>query len=184
MSNDKVATETKFRWSPLLLLFVGVLVVWALAWYLLVQSAHLPSWGERGTFGDMFGAVNALFSGLAFGGVIFAILMQRRELELQRHELELTKNELTRSADAQQQTASLLAEQVRLAALTATLTAEVELMRPFDHGTNGRNWGVRRVREIKAQISAALDESDRTKEEGETGKAPNPAAEPGGSAAG
>ncbi len=42
----------------------------------------------------MFGAVNALFSGLAFLGVIVAILMQREELRLQRTDLELQRTEL------------------------------------------------------------------------------------------
>jgi hypothetical protein len=35
-----------------------------------------------------------LFSGLAFTGVIYAILLQRKELQLQRRELELTRDEL------------------------------------------------------------------------------------------
>ena len=43
----------------------------------------------RGQFGDLFGGVNALFTGLAFAGVIYTILLQRRELELQREELRL-----------------------------------------------------------------------------------------------
>ncbi len=65
-----------------------IIAVWAISgWYLY----DLP---DRGTFGDMFGAINALFSGLAFAGVIFAILLQRKELSLQRKELELTRNEL------------------------------------------------------------------------------------------
>ncbi len=34
----------------------------------------------RGQFGDQFGAVNALFSGLAFAGIIFTILLQRSDL--------------------------------------------------------------------------------------------------------
>ena len=34
----------------------------------------------RGTFGDQFGAVNALFSGLAFTGLIYTIILQRRDL--------------------------------------------------------------------------------------------------------
>jgi hypothetical protein len=42
------------------------------------------SWAERGQFGDLFGSVNALFSGLAFAGLIYAILLQRQELSLQR----------------------------------------------------------------------------------------------------
>ncbi len=41
---------------------------------------------DRGTFGDMFGAVNALFSGLAFAGLLIAIYLQRKELELQRRD--------------------------------------------------------------------------------------------------
>lgn len=37
---------------------------------------------ERGTFGDQFGAVNALFSGLAFAGLIYTIILQRKDLKL------------------------------------------------------------------------------------------------------
>lgn len=55
----------------------------------------------RGTFGDQFGAVNALFSGLAFTGLIYTIILQRRDLKMQRRdllyqrrELELTRKEL------------------------------------------------------------------------------------------
>lgn len=49
---------------------------------------------EKGLFGDMFGASNALFTGLSFTGVIIAILLQRQELKLQRNELELTREEM------------------------------------------------------------------------------------------
>lgn len=45
-------------------------------------------------YGDEFGAVNALFSGLAFVAVIGALFMQREELILQRAELEQTREEL------------------------------------------------------------------------------------------
>jgi hypothetical protein len=34
----------------------------------------------RGQFGDKFGAINSLFAGLAFAGIIFTILLQRGEL--------------------------------------------------------------------------------------------------------
>ena len=56
---------------------------------------------QRGTFGDQFGAVNALFSGLAFAGLIYTIILQRHDLKLQRRdllyqrrELELTRKEM------------------------------------------------------------------------------------------
>jgi len=48
---------------------------------------------QRGTFGDMFGSVNAVFSGLAFAGIILAIFMQKKELESQREELRDTRSE-------------------------------------------------------------------------------------------
>lgn len=70
----------------------AVLIVWASSGFAVwSQLANV----ERGTFGDMFGAVNALFSGLAFAGVIYAIMLQRKELQLQRFELRLTRDELS-----------------------------------------------------------------------------------------
>ena len=54
----------------------------------------VSSENTRGTFGDQFGAVNALFSGLAFAGLIYTIILQRRDLELQRHDLKLQRKEL------------------------------------------------------------------------------------------
>lgn len=49
---------------------------------------------RAGEFGDMFGAVNSLFSGLAFAGIILAIFLQQQELKLQRKELKQTRAEL------------------------------------------------------------------------------------------
>ncbi len=51
----------------------------------------------RGVFGDMFGAVNAIFSGLAFAGIILSLYMQRIELRIQRKELKLTRKEVKRT---------------------------------------------------------------------------------------
>ncbi|MEB3120418.1 MAG: hypothetical protein VKL41_04250, partial [Snowella sp.] len=47
-----------------------------------------PNWEQRGQFGDMFGAVNAFFSGLALVGIVYNIILQRKELRLQRQELD------------------------------------------------------------------------------------------------
>jgi hypothetical protein len=84
---------------------IFVVFAWTLCWVLLYDNTN------RGTFGDMFGAVNALFSGLAFGGVIFAIILQRNELALQREELTLTRKELQRSAEAQEKSEIALSKQ-------------------------------------------------------------------------
>lgn len=62
------------------------------SWHLIDDWFQEPS--ERGAFGDQFRAVNALLSGLAFAGLLVAIFLQRRELQLQREELSLTRQEL------------------------------------------------------------------------------------------
>lgn len=60
----------------------------------------MPSVGQSGGVkGDAFGAVNALFSGLALAGVVAAILLQSEELKLQRKELEETRIELKGQKD-------------------------------------------------------------------------------------
>ena len=76
-------------------LFGLVIVVWLIA--PLGIGYFLPGWPERGQFGDLFGAVNALFSGLAFAGLYWALRLQREQLELQRTELALQREELVAS---------------------------------------------------------------------------------------
>ena len=57
---------------------------------------------KRGLFGDSFGGVNALFSGLAFLGIIIAIILQRQELRLQRQELKNQQKEMKEQRIAMQ----------------------------------------------------------------------------------
>ncbi len=49
---------------------------------------------QSGVFGDSFGFLTSLFSGLAFAGLIITILMQKDALALQRDELLLTRQEM------------------------------------------------------------------------------------------
>lgn len=60
-----------------------VIIAWLLNLFILIGLDK----NDRGTFGDMFGGVNALFSGLAFAGLIYAILLQHAELKATREEL-------------------------------------------------------------------------------------------------
>lgn len=65
-------------------ILLGIVVVWATAWffinYFITDSTNTIEAALRGQFGDQFGAVNALFSGCAFAGIIFTILLQRSDL--------------------------------------------------------------------------------------------------------
>ena len=80
---------------PKLALWHLVVLVLAL-WLFTVFAVYgqLPEWSERGQFGDLFGSVNALFSGLAFAGLYWALRLQMEQLELQRTELKLQREEL------------------------------------------------------------------------------------------
>ena len=76
----------------LIILIILVLVLFGLGWWFV--DATICNVSERGLFGDKFGSVNALFSGLAFAGLIFTIILQKKELALQREELSQTREEL------------------------------------------------------------------------------------------
>lgn len=80
------------KWAPWLILSI-VLLAW-LSYLIEWFPWWLNQTQDRGKFGDSFGSLNALFSGLAFLGVIWAILLQKRELGLQRKELGLQRKNL------------------------------------------------------------------------------------------
>jgi hypothetical protein len=107
--------------KSLILISLAVTIIQVVVGYLVYLL--LPNWNDRASFGDMFGAVSTLFSGLAFAGVIYAIFLQRRELELQRYELEMTREELRRTAEAQEKSEAALNEQAKAMMLTAKISS-------------------------------------------------------------
>ncbi|MEK7638956.1 MAG: hypothetical protein AAB388_02210 [Patescibacteria group bacterium] len=89
--------------------------------YLCLTFYVYPELSNRGLFGDSFGALNALFSGFAFLGIIYTIILQTQELGLQRKELELTRAELKRAAEAQEASGEALTKQAASLKITAKL---------------------------------------------------------------
>ena len=73
-------------WLLLPIIFTIIVIVWLIALLLIDR--------QTGKLDDSFNGVNSLFSALAFGGVIIAIFLQKRELTLQRHELKDTRKVL------------------------------------------------------------------------------------------
>jgi hypothetical protein len=110
---------------------IGILIVIVQCLIGYAVYRWLPDWPTRGQFGDVFGAVNALFSGLAFAGLIYAVFLQREELSLQRKELELTRQELQRSAHAEEQSEIALRAQAEAAALSARLNTTGALLEHY-----------------------------------------------------
>ncbi|NTX15494.1 hypothetical protein HUA76_32465 [Myxococcus sp. CA056] len=97
----------------------GIFLTWAAYGVAMKHIASLNSTTWPGTFGDSFGALNTLFTGLAFSGLIVSLSTQRKELTLQREELTHQRHALEeqgrqlasqaesmkRSAEAQERTA-------------------------------------------------------------------------------
>ena len=89
-------------------------IIWAIGFvfFVMLLSAYLifkciNGWEHRGQFGDLFGVVNALFSGLAFAGLIITIRQQHLDLEYQSQSIAQTKQELeyqTKEFDEQNKT--------------------------------------------------------------------------------
>lgn len=120
----------------------AVLLGW-MAWAAIVAQvfrdkspvSFVSSAEHAGQFGDAFGALNALFTALAFAAVWASSRTQQRELslqrdalELQRQELQETREELRRTAEAQEKlvAASELASERTLRAYVNVESARVK----------------------------------------------------------
>lgn len=142
----------------ILIIVVQSLIGYAVYWW-------LPDWPTRGQFGDVFGAVNALFSGLAFAGLIYTVFLQREELSLQRKELELTRQELQRSAHAQEQSEVSLRAQAEATALSARLNTtsallehyRIELKQLQSYSIPSNDPRRAKIQELQSRESALLD---------------------------
>lgn len=69
-----------------------ICAVW-LASFVLIYL-FIDDWDVRGQFGDLFGSVNALFSGLAFAGLVITIIQQRHDLQLQGEAINQSKKDI------------------------------------------------------------------------------------------
>lgn len=83
---------------------VAILVLQIIYWVGVVVYFHGPGdadqhWANAGTYGDMFGGLTCLFSGLAFAGLIVTIRQQRRELKMQVAEMERTRDEFKKQTE-------------------------------------------------------------------------------------
>lgn len=88
-SHAPETSQDRVTWSLFMkaaLLVVGIWSASALGLYLFTSD-----FSKSGTFGDSFGVLNTLFSGLAFAGIIVSIKMQNDEMREQRKELQKQK---------------------------------------------------------------------------------------------
>ena len=113
--------------------------------YFFIIRYFYPDMISRSQFGDLFGGLNTFFSGLAFGGVVYAIILQRKDLELQREELKLTREELKRTAEAQEKSEQALSKQAASLKITAKLNGKSAVLQHYNtliEMTNSAKFGI------------------------------------------
>jgi hypothetical protein len=124
-----------------LVLVLFVFLVWIRLWVITnvayLAQDHPPGMSEHGQFGDAFGSLNALFTGLALAGLVYTAILQRKQLDEQREELKAQDEAAreNRSALAKQNRAQFLS--ARLQAETALLQAESEKFAGYGRATVG-----------------------------------------------
>ncbi|WP_442481979.1 hypothetical protein [Aeoliella sp. SH292] len=132
-----IETSTKFIVGSLI--FIAIVLLWLFFGVLL--HAFFPTYTAAGTYGDSFGMVNSLFSGLALFAVIMTLWIQSDEL---RHAIK----EFSAVVDAQEQTA----QQQYVAALVSA----VQGVHQLEESRNNKNLG--RYRKDPRQLYALINE--------------------------
>ncbi len=119
-----------------MILVISLIAVTAVWYYLpnyLAQTVEgVNSFKTRGQYGDSYGAVNALFTGLAFAGLIFTILLQHREIRLQRLDFSEQLREMQLSRSEVERQSLLQARQIYLSEVEVTmkpLAVQIELIK-------------------------------------------------------
>ena len=102
-------------------IFLGTTMVIVLLWTLTPFVIPRLTTDDVGKFGDMFGATNALFSGLALVGAVYAILLQREELLEQRREFERQTEQFRLQNELLSKQIEAAESQARAAAIRETL---------------------------------------------------------------
>ncbi|AFE59935.1 hypothetical protein Q7S_18620 [Rahnella aquatilis HX2] len=124
----------------------------------IVIYCFFQDWSKSGAFGDTFGAINSLFSSLAFGALIYTIILQSNELKLQREELTLTREQLTEAANSQK-------DQAKYALLSAKISAAISKQEIYaSHYVNQKQFPEHeqyRFGDIRNHLKSLMDETDR-----------------------
>lgn len=139
------------------------MIVALLVGFTCILNANIVDAEKRGQFGDQFGAMNALFSGLAFFGLILTIAFQARDLNLQRKDLRLQtealrlqiqefkeqKDEMKRSAHTQEDSNRLKLAEMKITLGKMRLNLDIESIRIIEN----KELKGERLNELRVKVS-------------------------------
>lgn len=121
----------------------------------------IDDWGDRGTFGDLFGAVNALFSGLAFAGLLYSLFENKKQIMAQQEELLLNRQELLKARKIQEKTEKAIEAQVSQMKNTARLSGLNTLVNYFTAKINDAKSTDEEIKHAIEKRREAIREIDR-----------------------
>ena len=156
---DALMETTNPKNRLLIKLIILVVVIWALSAVAIIF--WLPEWSDRGTFGDLFGAVNALFSALAFAVLIYTIVLQREEIKQNREEIILNRKELAKGAKLQQKAHEVLVRQADQTHLSAKMNAMRTLVDYYNNqisNPKSTDETIEKARQKRKQIISQIDQ--------------------------
>jgi hypothetical protein len=127
MKGNSILDRWQVSTAILLLLLLSVVALWLwLPRYLTSTIGNLP-------YGSSYDALGALFTGLAFAGLIFTIFLQQRQIKLQREdflsqleEMKMSREEIARQVNVQEKHLSLGLATLEMKALE-TRIEEIQL---------------------------------------------------------
>lgn len=124
-------------WGVVTLLIVAVCIVYPIA----LMKAYNIKPENAGIFGDQFGALNALFSGIAFAALVATVFLQRNELRA-------TRREMREQNETAKVSAKALSLSNRVQVYSGLLSADLELV----------NYHKRMLEEASDQIKEVVEE--------------------------
>jgi hypothetical protein len=129
--------------NTLIVLLILVFLVWTGS---IVLHYYFSDFVKKSFNEISFTGISSLFSALAFAGIIFTILLQRKELQLQRKELRETRKVLAKTATAQEASARQFERQSNNMKMSAKLNAyntlienlnrTIDAMKPYSESSN------------------------------------------------
>lgn len=103
--------------------FALITIVWIASYFILTKYFGAPE--NVGAVGDQFGAVGSLFSGWAFIGVIWAILLQQADLQATLEEMKQTREAHEESVNTLREQLEVTRQQARVQALSSLITTAI-----------------------------------------------------------
>ncbi|OHT45827.1 putative phage abortive infection protein [Flavobacterium tructae] len=138
-----------------IILLLSISLLWVWSWIFIDKFVAIE---QRANFGDKFGFINSLFSGLALAVIIYSIILQQKELNLQRKELSDTRQEF-KDQNFQTTFFNLIKTQQQIVNEISTTIVDLKSYNQYSYyEANGRTFFMRSRIEFK-RIEKALNSS-------------------------